>query len=51
IYASINQLEKSDVVVTERQQYTPAFTTWVLAACILLLVSFIWPLIIFRSYP
>jgi Ca-activated chloride channel family protein len=51
IYTSINQLEKSDVVITERQQYTPAFTTWVMAACILLVASFIWPLVIFRSYP
>ncbi|MFN4007446.1 MAG: vWA domain-containing protein [Chitinophagaceae bacterium] len=51
IYTSINQLEKSDVVITERQEYTPAFTSWLIAASILLLASFIGPLIIFRSYP
>lgn len=51
IYDQINQMEKSEVEISERTLYTEEFVVWVLAAIALLVVEFLVKYIILKRLP
>lgn len=51
IYDQINQMEKSEVEISERTLYSEEFVVWVLAAIALLIVEFLIKYIILKRLP
>ncbi|ANI89544.1 aerotolerance regulator BatA [Arachidicoccus ginsenosidimutans] len=51
VYASINQLEKSDVKISSFNRYEEKFLPWLIAALILIFVEEVLRLTAFRKFP
>lgn len=51
VYASINQLEKSDIKITSYNRYEERFLPWLLAALILVFVEEVLRLTVFKKFP